>query len=247
MHFWLRIASGIDRTNEWIGRLVYWLTLVMVLIGAYNALVRWLDRYTGLGLSSNMYIELQWYLFSLVFLLGAAYTLKHNAHVRVDVLFARLTPRGRAWVNLLGTLLFLIPFCILVLWTSWPAVRNSWIVGEVSPDPGGLPRYPIKAAIPLAFILLMFQGFSLAIKQVAVLRGDLTRDVFSGAGDQADPGIGRDLEREGSEAGRPSADAGGRPAGGAAGKRDSSGHEPPGPTSGLSDDESDDGIPGTGI
>ena len=180
MPFWLRIASHIDRTNEWIGRIVYWLTLFMVLVGAYNAIVRYLDRYTGLGLSSNTYIELQWYMYSLVFLLGAAYTLKHNAHVRVDILFARLAPRGRAWVNLLGTILFLIPFCILVLWTSWPAVRNSWIVAEMSPDPGGLPRYPIKAVIPLAFLLLLFQGLSLAIKQIAVLRGDLPEDEFSG-------------------------------------------------------------------
>lgn len=250
MHFWLRIASRIDRTNEWIGRLVYWLTLFMVLFGAYNALVRYLDRYTGLGLSSNTYIELQWYLFSLVFLLGAAYTLKHNAHVRVDVLFARLSPRGRAWINLLGTLLFLIPFCILVLWTAWPAVRNSWIVREVSPDPGGLPRYPIKAAIPLAFTLLMLQGISLAIKQVAVLRGDLRKDEFSGAGYDSsgqalhdDPGIDADA----AGAGGVSADAGESSGPGSSGRRGPSGGGARGPSSGLSDDESDDGIPGAGI
>ena len=116
----LRIAHRIDRTNEWIGRAVYWLTLVMVGVGAYNALVRYLDRFTGLGLSSNTYIELQWYIYSLIFLLGAAYTLKHDAHVRVDVLLARLTPRGRAWVNLAGTLLFLLPFCFFVIRMSWP-------------------------------------------------------------------------------------------------------------------------------
>ena len=173
MAFWLRIASHIDRTNEWIGRAVYWLTLVMVLIGSYNALVRYLDRFIGLGLSSNTYIELQWYMFSLIFLLGAAYTLKHDSHVRVDVLISRLSPRGRAWINLLGTLLFLIPFCILILWTSWPIVRNSWIVLETSSDPGGLPRYPIRTAIPVAFLLLMFQGVSVAIKQIAFLRGHL--------------------------------------------------------------------------
>lgn len=224
MPFWLRIATRIDRTNEWIGRIVYWLTLVMVLIGAYNALVRYLDRYTGLGLSSNTYIELQWYLYSLVFLLGAAYTLKHNAHVRVDVLFVRLSPRGRAWINLLGTILFLIPFCALVLWTSWPAVRNSWIVGEMSPDPGGLPRYPIKAVIPLAFLLLMIQGVSLAIKQVAVLRGDLQVDEFSGIGGgrtvDASPEAARGPHAAGSDGG---------------------------PSSRPADDESDDRLPGTGI
>ncbi|MXW63603.1 MAG: TRAP transporter small permease subunit [Bacteroidetes bacterium SB0662_bin_6] len=173
----LRIAHRIDQTNEWIGRAVYWLTLVMVGVGAYNALVRYLDRFTGLGLSSNTYIELQWYMYSLIFLLGAAYTLKHNAHVRVDVLFMRLTPRGRAWVNLGGALLFLLPFCILVIWTSWPTVHNSWAVLEVSPDPGGLPRYPIKTVIPIAFILLFLQGVSLAIKQIAFLRDPAAEDI----------------------------------------------------------------------
>lgn len=177
----LRIAHRIDRTNEWIGRGVYWLTLLMVGVGAYNALVRYLDRFTGLGLSSNTYIELQWYMYSLIFLLGAAYTLKHNAHVRVDVLFTRLTPRGRAWVNLGGTLLFLLPFCILVVWMSWPTVYNSWAVLEVSPDPGGLPRYPIKTAIPVAFILLFLQGISLAIKHIAFLRDPAAEDIPEGA------------------------------------------------------------------
>ncbi len=172
MQAWLRLASGIDRFSEWTGRTVYWLTLVMVLVGAYNAVVRYLDRYTGIGLSSNTYIELQWYMFSLVFLLGAAYTLRHDAHVRVDVLYGRLSRRGRAWVDLTGTLLLLIPFCVLVLWTSWPTVRNSWAILENSPDPGGLPRYPIKTVIPLAFALLLLQSLSVVIKQIAVLRGE---------------------------------------------------------------------------
>ena len=173
----LRIAHRIDRTNEWIGRGVYWLTLVMVGVGAYNALVRYLDRFTGLGLSSNTYIELQWYMYSLIFLLGAAYTLKHNAHVRVDVLLARLTPRGQAWVNLAGTLLFLLPFCFFVIRMSWPTVYNSWAVWEVSPDPGGLPRYPIKTVIPIAFALLFLQGISLAIKQIAFLRDPAAENI----------------------------------------------------------------------
>ena len=180
MQTWLRIAKGIDRLNEWIGRAVMWLTFAMVLIGAYNAIVRYLDRYTGLGLSSNTYIELQWYLYSVVFLLGAAYALRHDAHVRVDVLFARLGERGRAWINLLGTLLFLIPFCVFVLWTSWPSISNSWAVLEMSPDPGGLPRYLIKTAIPVAFGLLLAQGVSMVIKQVAILRGIVREEEVGG-------------------------------------------------------------------
>lgn len=167
----LRIAHRIDRTNEWIGRIAYSLTLVMVGVGAYNTLVRYLDRFTGLGLSSNTYIELQWYMYSLIFLLGAAWTLKQDAHVRVDVLFARLTPRGRAWVDLGGAALFLLPFCALVIWTSWSTVYNSWAVLEVSPDPGGLPRYPIKTVILIAFFLLFLQGISLAIRKIDFLFG----------------------------------------------------------------------------
>ena len=177
MQRWLRLASGIDRFNEWAGRSLYWLTLAMVLIGSFNAIVRYLDRYTGLSLSSNTYIELQWYLFSLMFLLGAAYTLKHNAHVRVDVFYGRLSARGKAWINLLGTVLFLIPFCVLMLWAAWPAVRESWSLLEVSPDPGGLPRYPIKTVIPIAFLLMMVQGEAMLIRQIAILRGHLPGEV----------------------------------------------------------------------
>ncbi len=191
MQRWLRLASVIDRFNERIGRFIYWLTLVMVGVGSYNAIARYLSGWVqidpetagwfdtvrifigevALTLSSNSFIELQWYLFSLVFLLGAAYTLKHNAHVRVDVLYTRLSARGKAWIDLLGTVLFLIPFCVLMLWASWPVIEDSWARLEGSPDPGGLPRYPLLTAIPLAFILLILQGGALLIRQIATLRG----------------------------------------------------------------------------
>lgn len=176
MSFWLRLADRIDRFSTWVGRLVYWMTLIMVLIGAFNALVRYLDYFTGWSMSSNTYLELQWYLFSLVFLLGAAYTLKENAHVRVDVLYGRLSAKGKAWLNLAGTVLFLVPFCGLVLWTSWPKIQVSWMEGEWSPDPGGLPRYPIKAVILVAFVFLLVQAVSFFIKQVAILRGYSVED-----------------------------------------------------------------------
>ena len=171
MDQWLRWADRIDRLSEWTGRGLYWLTLGMVCIGAFNALARYTDPYTGWGLSSNMWLELQWYLFSLVFLLGAAYTLKHDDHVRVDVLYGQLSRRGRAWINLLGTGLLLVPFCGLVLWMSMPFVVNSWAILEQSPDPGGLARYPIKTAIPLALVLVLLQGASLMIREGAVLAG----------------------------------------------------------------------------
>lgn len=169
MDRWLRWADRIDRLNEWVGRGLYWLTLAMVGVGAFNAVARYLDRYTGLGLSSNTWIELQWYLFSLVFLLGAAYTLKHDDHVRVDVLYSQLSRRGQAWINVLGTTLFLLPFCAVILWVSVPFVSNSWAILEQSPDPGGLPRYPIKTAIPLALVFVMLQGVSILLREGAVL------------------------------------------------------------------------------
>ena len=103
-------AEAIDRFSIGTGKVVYWLTLATVVIGGYNAVVRYLDRFTGLSLSSNMYIELQWYLFGMIFLLAGAYTLQQDAHVRVDVLYGRLGAKGKAWINLIGTLLFLIPF-----------------------------------------------------------------------------------------------------------------------------------------
>jgi TRAP-type mannitol/chloroaromatic compound transport system permease small subunit len=165
------MARSVDRLNDWIGSLIKWLTLLMILVGAFNALARYLGRYADLQLSSTAYIELQWYLFSLVFLLGAAYALNHDVHVRVDVMFSRLSPKGRAWIDLSGTVLFLLPFCFMMLWVSWPAVVNSWSVMEGSPDPGGLPRYPIKSVILICFGLLVLQGFAQLVKQVAIIRG----------------------------------------------------------------------------
>lgn len=171
MRFWLGLARRIDRINERVGRTSSWLVLLMVLVGAYNAIVRYAGRFWGLNLSSNVYIELQWYLFSLVFLLGAGYALKHRAHVRVDVVLARLSPRRRAWVDLVGTLVFLVPVCVVMLVVSWPSIVNSWSILEMSPDPGGLPRYPIKTVLLVAFALLLMQGVAEAIRSVALLRG----------------------------------------------------------------------------
>lgn len=167
----LRFAALVDRLSEFVGRIILWLVLVMVLIGAGNAGLRYVGRFAGSNLSSNAFIELQWYLFSMIFLLGAAYALRHDSHVRVDVIYARLSLRARTWIDLLGTVLFLIPFSALMLFVSYPTIRNSWQVREMSPDPGGLPRYPIKATILIAFALLILQGFAELIKQIAILRG----------------------------------------------------------------------------
>lgn len=171
MNGWVRAARVIDRMNDGIGRVSAWLCFAMVLVGAINTVLRYLGRYLGTNLTSNAYIELQWYLFSALFLLGAAYTFRHNGHVRVDVVYGAQSVRVRAWINLLGTLLFLLPFAALMIVLSWNWVLNSWHQMEVSPDPGGLPRYPIKTLIPVAFALLFLQGVSEAVKQVVILRG----------------------------------------------------------------------------
>lgn len=167
----LHIADTLDRFQDKFGKWLYWLALAMVVVGGFNTIVRYLDKFTGLGISSNMYLELQWYLFSLLFLLGASYTLRHDDHVRVDIMYSRLGAKGKAWINVLGTILLLVPFCVLMIWVSWPAVANSWAVWEVSPDPGGLPRYPIKTVIPIAFILILTQGISMLLRNLAVLMG----------------------------------------------------------------------------
>jgi TRAP-type mannitol/chloroaromatic compound transport system permease small subunit len=166
-----RFVHGVDRLNDWLGAGLRWLALVMVLVGAYNALARYATRFTGTQLSSNALNELQWYLFSVIFLLGAAYALRHDVHVRVDVVYSRLSRKGRAWIDLAGGALFLLPFCLLMLWVSFPAVRNSWSIHEVSPDPGGLPRYPIKALILVSFALLALQGVAQIVRDTAILRG----------------------------------------------------------------------------
>ena len=169
----LQIGQRIDLLNHWVGRIISWLVLIMVLVGVYNAVTRKLSQTIGVDLSSNAYIEGQWYMFSLVFLWGAAYTLKHGGHVRVDVIYSRISRRTQAWIDMLGTVLFLVPFCLVVLWISVPYASESWRVFEQSPDPGGLPRYLIKSAIPVAFSLLLLQAFSELIKQMAFLRGML--------------------------------------------------------------------------
>jgi TRAP-type mannitol/chloroaromatic compound transport system permease small subunit len=160
------IARTIDAINERIGRAVLWLVLVVTLISAANALMRY-----GFGMSSNAWLEIQWYLFGAIFLLAAGYTHKHNGHVRIDVLYARWFPRARAWIDLLGTALFLLPLCALMVWLSWHGFIESLQRGEVSSDAGGLVRWPVRLLIPLGFALLGLQGVSELIKRVAFLRG----------------------------------------------------------------------------
>lgn len=170
---WLGLSRFIDRVSGWVGEVTAWLALVMVLVGAFNSLARYGGRFIGVNLSSNLYLELQWYLFSLLFLLGASWALREDAHVRVDVMYARLRTPTRGWINVVGFTTLFLPFCIFTLWTAIPAVRNSWVVREGSPDPGGLPRYPLKAVILVCFGLLILQGISELIKAFAATRGPI--------------------------------------------------------------------------
>lgn len=166
-----RTVELIDRFGEWSGRAISWLSLAMVVVGAWNALSRYGGRFIGSDLSSNGLIEAQWYMFSLLFLLGAAYTLKQDEHVRVDVIYGRLGPKARAWIDLLGGIFLLIPFCVFAIVITWPGVLESIAIQEQSPDPGGLPRYPLKAMVPVAFGLLLLQVTAELISKLLLLLG----------------------------------------------------------------------------
>lgn len=162
----LTVARAIDALNRGVGRVLVWLVLVMVLVSAGNATARY-----ALNLSSNAWLELQWYMFAAVFLLGAGYTLLHNEHVRIDVLSARLPRRGQVWIDLLGTMFFLLPMALYITWLAWPPFVAAWHTGEVSSNAGGLVRWPARLLVPLGFFLLSLQGVSELIKRIAFLRG----------------------------------------------------------------------------
>lgn len=168
----LKFSRAVDATNEWIARHVIWLVLVMVLISAGNAIVRKL-----FNVSSNGLLEIQWYLFSAVFLLCAGQTLLRNAHVRIDVITSRFGPRVLAWIDLLGTILFLFPAVGVICWLSWDWFLDAWRSGEVSASEGGLVFWPARLLIPVGFGLLFLQGVSELIKRAAFLTGHLAAPV----------------------------------------------------------------------
>lgn len=168
----LSLAHAIDGVSEFFGKIGVYLTMAVIAVGFYNVAVRYLGRFIGAQLSSNFWIELQKYLFSAIFLAMFAYNLKHEVNVRVDFLYAKWSPRRRALVNLLGTLLFLLPFCLLGLWVAWNPLLMSVRLREMSPDPGGLSRVPLRVGVVLVFVLLGLQGVAQALKYIAILRGD---------------------------------------------------------------------------
>lgn len=171
MKFLLRISQLIDGFGTLVGKGMWWVSLVMVLVGAYNVIVRYLGQYIGMQLSANVYFEIQVYAFDLMFMLGAAYVLNADGHVRVDIIYSRLGAKAKAWIDIFGTFAFLIPFCVFGLYFSLGYVERSWATLEQSPNPGGLPRYPVKTVIIITFAMLILQGLSQATKNVAFLRG----------------------------------------------------------------------------
>jgi TRAP-type mannitol/chloroaromatic compound transport system permease small subunit len=162
----LRISRAIDAVNGVVGRAVYWLVLVAVLVSAGNAVMRY-----AFSVSSNAWLEIQWYLFGAIFLLGAGYTLKANGHVRIDLVVSRLSRRAQAWVDIFGGVFFLLPMVVIILWFAWPMFLQSFLSGEMSSDAGGLVRWPAKALIPAGFALLALQALSELVKRIAIVRG----------------------------------------------------------------------------
>jgi TRAP-type mannitol/chloroaromatic compound transport system permease small subunit len=162
----LALSRAIDAFTERVGRLVYWLVLIVVLISAANATVRKAFDY-----SSNAYLEVQWYLFSVIFLFGAGYTLLRNEHVRIDIIQGKLSPRAQNWIDVFGIVLFLMPMSLIIMWLSWPLFLDSLARHEVSTNAGGLIIWPARLMVPIGFALLIIQALSELIKRIAFLRG----------------------------------------------------------------------------
>ena len=168
----LKLSNAIDLLNEKVGYICNLLVLLACLVSAANAMSRY-----AFGLSSNAYLELQWYMFAILVMFGASYTFKRNEHVRVEILYLMLSERGQLWLDLIGTLFFLIPICLLLCYLSWPFFQQSYATGEWSGNPGGLLRWPIKFVLPGGFAMLALQGLSEVIKRAAALFGKVTIDV----------------------------------------------------------------------
>ncbi|MGY3697704.1 TRAP transporter small permease subunit [Bradyrhizobium sp. ma5] len=167
----LALSQAIDRLNEKIGYVCNLLVLLACLVSAGNAMIRYAFSY-----SSNGWLEAQWYMFAILVMFGASYTFKRNEHVRVEILYLMLSERGQLWLDLIGTLFFLIPSCLLLAYLSWPFFHQAYAVGEMSGNAGGLLRWPIKFVIPSGFVMLALQGVSEVIKRIAALQGYVTID-----------------------------------------------------------------------
>ena len=187
----LAFSRLVDALNERIGKATSWLILVAVLVSAGTAVA----RYT-LDASSNAWLEIQWYLFSFVFLFCAGYTLLHNQHVRIDVITANLSSRARTWIDILGTVFFLMPMAVTIMWLSWPVFVDAYQSKEVSSNAGGLAVWPGRLMLPVGFLLLVLQGLSELIKRIAFLQGLIPDPSEKDDGPTAEELLAAELRRE---------------------------------------------------
>ena len=171
VRFLLKLSSAIDWVNEQFGVVANWLVLLACLISAGNAFSRYL-----LSESSNGWLEIQWYMFAGMVLLGAPYTLKMNEHVRVDLVYGMVSEKTRIWIDIICGFLFLLPICVILVWITWPWFVDSWKLNEASSNAGGLIRWPVKLVLPVGFALMVLQGISELIKRVAALEHVIEAD-----------------------------------------------------------------------
>ncbi len=201
MNFLLQLSRLIDGLNERIGKLATWLVLAVVVISAGNAVVRY-----AINWSSNGLLEIQWYLFSAIFMLCASYVLIKNEHIRIDVIAGRFSQRTQNWIDVFGLLVFLLPMVLITLYFSWPVFMNAWTSGEGSPNPGGLIRWPVRLMLPVGFFLLTLQGFSELIKRFAFLTGAGPNPLHKEKGPSAEEELAAEIlkrkEAEAAEAAR---------------------------------------------
>jgi len=194
MNALLALSRAIDALNVRVGKAVAWVTLLVVLVSAGNAVVR-----KVFGVSSNAWLELQWYMFGAMFLLTAGYTLLKNEHVRVDILSSRLSKRTQIYIEIFGVVFFLFPMAILIMYLSWPMFMESYVANEQSSNSGGLIRWPVKLMIPIGFALLILAGLSRLIKCVAYLRGDAPDPLAALTDKSAEQLLAEEIAREAQE------------------------------------------------
>jgi TRAP-type mannitol/chloroaromatic compound transport system permease small subunit len=187
----LALSRAIDALTERVGRLVYWLILAVVLISAANATVRKAFNY-----SSNAYLEIQWYMFSFIFLFGAGYTLLRNEHVRIDIIAGRLSARRQNWIDVIGIVFFLFPMSVIIMWLSWPLFVDSYVRHEVSTNAGGLIIWPARLMIPVGFALLIIQAVSELIKRIAFLVGRAPNALEKHHGKSAEEELAEEIARQ---------------------------------------------------
>jgi TRAP-type mannitol/chloroaromatic compound transport system permease small subunit len=187
----LKLSRLIDSINEWIGKLVMWLILGAVLISAGNAIMR-----KAFNVGSNAYLEIQWYLFSAVFMLGVGYVMLKNAHVRIDFISSKLSSRTNAIIDAVGIVVFTIPLSIIMINLGWPLFERAWLTGEMSQNAGGLIRWPVLGLVPLGFTILLVQAVSELIKRVGFITGHLAEAFPGESGKSDDERLAEELAAE---------------------------------------------------